>query len=418
MQHTVDGDISVTVLSSPEETLRSLQQIVYWADDLYLAYAWASSDQGQADHWRALPIGKIRKAIIGIHFAQTEPWVLERLAKRSGILKVVEDTTGVYHPKVLAGTRGGDARALIGSSNFTRGGFAGNTELNVLLEGPSENAALARILQFVEAQWLRSFEPDADWLTRYRDAHARRPLPPRLPRPPGEIAVVSQKQDLDISWPEYYELIKAQEGRRLANGAEIHVFDHRDGSYLQEAEACRHAFDRYATLAAMPLEERRLVAGWGRESSGYFGRMAGAGYFKNLVRTSPQVLDQFLDAIPLTGDVQREQVESCLVGLKSLHGISIATATRLLSMKRQDRFVTLNDANHRRIRELFGRIPYSVRGYLHLHDQLGIFAWTRAPEPINDKERRVWHARVALLDALLYEAPSAESGPPGFAPTR
>src|SRR5688572_9367986 len=105
MQRTPDGDVAVKVLSSPADMLSSLRSIADWADHLYLAYAWASSDQGRAAHWRALPVENIKMAIIGIHFAQTEPWFLETLAKRSGILRVVEDTAGVYHPKVIVGTK-------------------------------------------------------------------------------------------------------------------------------------------------------------------------------------------------------------------------------------------------------------------------------------------------------------------------
>jgi hypothetical protein len=30
--------------------------------------------------------------------------------------------------------------------------------------------------------------------------------------------------------------------------------------------------------------------------------------------------------------------------------------------------------------------------------------WRRSPRPVNQLERRVWNARVALLDSLYYDA--------------
>lgn len=416
MKNALGAQVTVTVLSRPPQTLSALRSLTTWADDLYLAYAWASSGRGRADHWDALPIPKVRKAVIGVHFAQTEPFVLEALAKHGDILRVVEDTAGVYHPKVIAGTKGDYASAVLGSSNFTSGGFAGNTELNVLLEGPRENPALSEIIKFVEALWSgpRSFVPDADWLARYIRAYERRPLPPRIPEPTKATAIIVDEQDLNITWPEYYNLIRAQERRTLANHAEIHVFDHPDGSYLQEAEACRHAFAEYPVFREMPLDARKLVAGWGRGSSGYFGRMRGAGNFKNRVAADPQSLGQFLDTIPLSGDVSIGEVEQCLVGMTALHGVNLATASRLLCMKRQDLFVPYNNANVQRIQKTFRHVTRTVTGYLDLHERIWRFGWVHTSEPDNEDERRVWHARVALLDSLVYEATSTTTAPPGF----
>lgn len=45
------------------------------------------------------------------------------------VLRVVEDTEGVFHPKILIATKGREARVLVGSSNFTSGGFGANTEI-------------------------------------------------------------------------------------------------------------------------------------------------------------------------------------------------------------------------------------------------------------------------------------------------
>jgi hypothetical protein len=417
MKNALDTQIAVTVLSNSAQTLAALRSLTTWADDLYLAYAWASSDRGRAEHWGVLPIRKIRKAVIGVHFAQTEPFVLEALSKRRDILRVVEDTAGVYHPKVIVGTKGDNAIALLGSSNFTLGGFAGNTELNVLLEGPHGNPALSEIIKFVEALWSapRSIVPNSDWIALYTTAYKQRQHPQPVPRPASWTPIVARQQDLDVGWSEYYALIKAQDQRILANRAQIYVFDHpASGSYLEEAEASRRLFEMYPVFRAMPSEAREHVAGFGRSSSGYFGRMAVAGKFVALVSADPQALGQFLDPIPLAGDISLEQVKNCLTGLTSQYGVSLGAASRLLCMKRQDRFVPYNSANLARIREIFGRARWSIAGYLDLHERIWSFQWFRTTEPEDENERRVWHARVALLDSIVYEATSTAGAPPGF----
>lgn len=402
------------VLTGREPLLAALRELAAWADEIDFAYAWASSGGGKAAHWRAVPHGKLRRVIVGVHFAQTEPHALRVLAGYPGVLKVVEDTAGVFHPKVMVGVRGTEARAIVGSSNFTEGGFSGNTELNLLLHGSSSEGPLADILRFIELQWSgpRSFTPDAAWFDRYELAYAERPTPPRLPRPRGEEEIVRDIADLDVAWRRYYELIAAQERRTLANGAEIHVFDHVEDSYLEEAERCRAAFARESSFAAMPLDDRKLVSGWG-DSAGYFGRMSAAGDFMQRVRMEPESIGTFLDLIPLEGPIPREVAQRCIDGLLSLHRVGIGAATRLLCIKRPDLFIPINNANEHRVRAVFGSFPRSARTYLDLHERIWSLEWVNAPRPADVTEQRVWAARVALLDALLYEAPHELSPPPG-----
>ena len=95
---------AVQLCSSPASSLAALKELCGWATDLRLAYAWATSNDGKASHWKALPLDKVTQATIGIQFAQTEPAALRALLGcGQGVLKVVEDTGGVFHPKVVNG---------------------------------------------------------------------------------------------------------------------------------------------------------------------------------------------------------------------------------------------------------------------------------------------------------------------------
>ncbi len=169
----------------------------HWATDLRIAYAWATASGGAALHWQGLPMSRVSRALIGIHFAQTEPWALRQLAEVPDRLRVVEDTEGVFHPKLMLGVRAGVARAIVGSSNFTSGGFGSNTELNLLVEGARDEGPLADLIEFFDVAWggPLAFEPDGAWIDRYERMYADRPQPPRptggpgLPRPGAIFAV-------------------------------------------------------------------------------------------------------------------------------------------------------------------------------------------------------------------------------------
>jgi phosphatidylserine/phosphatidylglycerophosphate/cardiolipin synthase-like enzyme len=172
--------VIVRALVTPAEVLAALQDAVAWCEGLYLAYAWASSGEGAAKHWKLLPLQKVRQAVIGVHFGQTEPLVLYEL-RDLGVLRVVPDSGGVFHPKLLVARKGSHARVLTGSSNFTAGGFAGNTEVNVMLAGSLGEEPIKKLIAFVDEQWKhpRSFEPSDEWLAQYG---RRTPLGQARPR--------------------------------------------------------------------------------------------------------------------------------------------------------------------------------------------------------------------------------------------
>jgi hypothetical protein len=398
--------VHVDALVSPHESTAALSDLTVWAESLLLAYAWASSGSGHAAHWRLLPLDRVRRATIGVHFAQTEPHVLRELRGRSA-LRVVPDTGGVFHPKILIGLKRMEARVLLGSSNLTAGGFSGNTEVNVLLAGSKDDPTISKLIEFVDAQWShpRAFEPDDEWLERYELAYAVRPRPPNLGDGRQPVKKVTAASDLNIDWPAYVALIGQQERRALSNGWEIRVFDSPEGSYIQEAEACLAAFAAFNTYANMSIDDRKLIAGWGGGSSGYFGRMVGAGHFKNITGKHPAEIGRWLDAIPLNGVVTINQAQSYLQGAMNLAGVGIGAASRLLCMKRPDLFLPANGASEEKIHQVFGIRPTTVASYLTVIGQIWSYPWFKAPLPQEASERRLWAARAALLDAIFYELP-------------
>lgn len=174
--------LTVKAIITAAERSEALRDTVDWAREIYLAYAWASSAGGAAEHWRALQVKKVKQAVIGLHFEATEPLVLRTLHAR-GVLRVREDAVGVFHPKVLVATRDKGARVIVGSSNFTAGGFEKNTEVNVLLSGPREDDTIVRLLSFIHHQWTQSVIPSKTVLAEYEARHLARLKAPAVDAP-------------------------------------------------------------------------------------------------------------------------------------------------------------------------------------------------------------------------------------------
>jgi len=211
-----------------------------------------------------------------------------------------------------------------------------------------------------------------------------------------------ERHNICLDWNGYYSLIASQRRRHPITQREIHVFDHPDYSYLQEIDRCRAIFQQYPSFATMPREQRRLIAGWGGSGRHYLGNMKGAGYFKQLVLESPQVIAENLDRIPMDGLVSINQLQGYLGAMLQLRGVAIATATRLLAVKRPDCFLPVTGRSRQQIRQTLGH-PATQKGYVDLHKYIWSLLWFAAPKPVDAKEQRVWHARVALLDVLFYE---------------
>lgn len=406
--------VRVRVLASVRELQRALKEVVEWAETIDFAYAWMSSGEDGAGFWNVLDDDKIRRGIIGLHFAATEPFVLEHFMQdpAGGVperVRVITDDRGTFHPKVLVAAKGDERRAILGSSNFTPGGFALNTELNVLLEGRAEDAAFSDVDGAISRYWFRGRAITREMLAEYRaEAKKRRPERGgfRLPRPPIDPRARGEgpRHWLDVGWDEYVQLLRDQQHRGI-------LLDTDDGrpTYLSETREARKAFRKVPRegFAGIPKELRRLVAGFGPDA-GWYGGTRANGRFMRLVNDEPEVIADLIDRVPLCGPVSDSVVRDIFGAAERLERVGIGCVTRLLCMKRPDLFYPVNSANRRRMREAFGTIPSNAdedraEKYVELLDRIKQLAWCRSPVPSDRFERRIWRARVALLDAVFYD---------------
>lgn len=203
----------VELLPSARSSFPALRELIEWAEELDFAYAWIDTGSQEADLWHALDEKKIRRGVVGLHFAGTDPVALAFfLAEAPEQVRVVLDMEGTFHPKVIVGAAGSAWRAIIGSSNFTPAGFGTNTELNVLVSGNEDDEFFLELEAVMAEFWFRAEEITDGFIESYREQWRRRPRPPstrlvgsRARRRPPKV-----RTDLEIEWPEYVALLRAR----------------------------------------------------------------------------------------------------------------------------------------------------------------------------------------------------------------
>jgi len=391
-----------TIITNTDALFAALQALVRTSSTVDLCVAWATSSNGQGRHWKELDLGKVRRAVIGTAFAQTEPAALEELGKKPDRLRLMINSDGTFHPKVILGRIGDKLCAIVGSANFTTAAYTSNTELSVLLEGTIHDPGLQAIDAYIEEQWKRGTELTDEWLAEYvltwQAARRQRIVVPMARLEVGSVT------DLEMPWSTYVEVLRKQEGRKLANGSRISVTG-TSPSYAEELRLVNAAFRREPRFEKLTKDERNLLMGVGRSSSGFLGSMKPAGYARGIVNQSPELVGQVLDRLPLEGTVTLSDAADLLDELTQLKGVKIGVATRFFAVKRPDLFVSVNNGSNPQLAKLLGgREITNIKQYIALLRDVWATEWHRSKRPADAREAGLWECRAALLDAALYES--------------
>jgi hypothetical protein len=176
----------------------------------------------------------------------------------------------------------------------------------------------------------------------------------------------------------------------------------------------RAAFEKHAHFDMMELGIRKAIAGLPSNFDprwALFGSMKGAGYFHQAVNKNSPHISRALDRIPLDGKISHSAYEDYIKEFtkafsQNAHGI--ATATRLLALKRPDQVVCLNSQNQRELCKNFGIAQTAMDFDLYwreIIEPIMATPWWNAVRPSNE-DASIWDGRAALLDAVFW---------PGFA---
>jgi hypothetical protein len=276
------------------------------------------------------------------------------------------------------------------------------------IQGERHDDETKQLLSFVRGCWKKAEDIDADFLRAYRIQWNARQSElekmrgfKRLKRPGGK----ARKMDpLLMSWKQFVAEVKADKE---------HAMDKR----LDVLDYARKLFNSASAFSKLNEYERKAIAGTlgknehhpGDVPWGWFGSMVGAGVFKKLIKSNPKVLSRALDAVPLTGFVERGHYERFVKSFRDAfegqpRGGRMPTASRLLAMKRPDYFVCFDMANKAGLSTHFGVTQNAVNldSYWDLIvEPMMLSPWWRSSRP-SGLNGRIWDGRAALLDAIYY----------------
>lgn len=388
-----------------------LLALIASCDSMEWAVAWATPNKVLDAALRHA--SKIRRLIVGTHFYQTDPDVLERFSPlKSARMMLPKGAT--FHPKVYLFRTDQTITTIVGSHNLTASAFARNAEVSVCFKGPATDSTFDELHCFLDDEWAKS-KRIADHLHAYRVQHAaKRKAAEALEDFVEEVRQpspgLSKPAPFQMTWKQFESAV-----RKDAH----HPLDDR----LKVLAGAGQIFANKRSLAKMTADERKSVAGTFHMGApelrtvdwALFGTMFGQGDFKALVNQPSPVLSQALDHIPLEGEVTKAHFQAYIDDFRkafatATHKGDVPTATRLLAMKRPDRFVAVNGANRRNVCRAFGH-PHTTLAMDNYWDRIAVPLtlapfWIEPP-PRGGTGRAIWDGRAALLDSVYYD-PSAK----------
>jgi len=305
--------------------------------------------------------------------------------------------------------------ALVGSHNLTASAFDGdNIEASTLVEGDAKENVLRNLLLYVKKAWDGAETIDEDFLFPYEKQYeankAKRKLLTTFNRIKKPGAGAKNPSPFEITWAAFTHKV----GQDSALTGRLRVLD-----------GAATIFRSKPSFAQMSREERQAIAGTYRVTEKalgnlpwrYFGSMLGHGDFQNLVNETPRWLSNALDSIPLSGEIQRRDYDSFVQLFQrafkdKAHKGQVATASRLLAMKRPDVFVCISSANRIGLCNAFGvaRTTLSLTNYWEqIVVPIQLSPWWRQDRPSTRLGRSIWDNRAALLDCIYYDPSSKPS---------
>ncbi|MBV9304453.1 MAG: DUF5615 family PIN-like protein [Acidobacteriaceae bacterium] len=404
-----DRVLKTTILSNPESFTREFERCCRAYTSLHIATAWCGDPRFVLPYAHLESMRGRIKATIGMSFNYTHPDALDLLKKFEADLRVFNKNTTLFHPKVYFFSSGERGALFVGSSNLTYAGFYCNAETNVLLEGllrgtdqtPDITAALRQFEVWHTDKF--SFVPSPEWMAKYRNDYAearKREQEYRIQTPPiceHRIPVANWLRNAD--WDTYY--------LKVVEGLELH------GHTMEDYLAVLRAAKEHLPIPWEPSyfdnrEKRRIIGGLGEY--GWLGHVGASGRFMRLLAYGTHIEKaEIADAINAIATLNLPLAYDNLIGLLEklvALGPTMKVWGRVLCLVRPDMYCTVASPSVRKnlsqalnvSRESFS----SVHGYIQLMRLLHSSPWFQSPEPINESEKEVWHARAALMDTIFY----------------
>lgn len=390
------------LITTNAELKSNLSRLTKKYPNIAFAVAWASAGTEIFEELSANR-NRIHKAVIGTHFYQTHPDVLDTFVESNNVRFILQPR-GVFHPKIYIFWNEKHWEVLMGSANLTAGALNRNSEAMLLFSNADQDDSSLKneVIDLIENYWDEARTISKAGAISYRALWSKQQ--PALQRLSGQYGQSTKNKApadsaiMSMPWTQFFASVQKDAH---------HGFEKR----CDLLKLVRTAFETAKQFQKMELGLRKTIAGLPtdfNEHWGWFGSMSGAGYYHQAVNENNVHLSNALDEIPLNGSVSREHYEAYLAEFvkafpNGRHGIGIAS--RLLALKRPDYFVCFDSKNKKALCQDF-EIKQSGMDYERyweeIIERIIDSAWWNEPRPKNPLARTVWDGRAAMLDAIFY----------------
>jgi len=391
------------LITTNTELRTNLSRLTKKYQNIAFAVAWASPGTKIFEELSANR-KRIRKAVIGTHFYQTHPDVLDSFIDSENVRFIIQPR-GVFHPKIYIFWSEKHWEVLMGSANLTAGALNNNSEVMALISDTDQASSSLQkeVISLIDGYWNDAHTVSKAESITYRALWAKQQ--PALRRLSGQYGETTKSKSpmessvMGMTWTQFFDLVRKDPHHGFKNRCDLLTL-------------VRTAFETDKNFQKMELGLRKTIAGLPtnfNEHWAWFGSMRGAGYYHQAVNNNHVNLSKALDEIPLKGPVSREHYEAYLGEfVKSLpngrHGIAIAS--RLLALKRPDYFVCFDSKNKAELCKDF-KIKQTGMDYKRyweeIVERITDSAWWNEPRPMNALAGMVWDGRAAMLDAIFYK---------------
>ena len=382
------------MLIEHSEILMRFRSHLEWAGELDMATAWATSHEGLrllVQRTRPLRV----RAVVGLWGNQTDPVALRKLA-RIGKLRLVEGDRR-FHPKVYIFRGDEKTVAWVGSANFTTGGFAVNEEVMFV------TSATKSVEKWFNELWSGCGPLNDTAIDEYERLRRKNPPTPltlekstRIKRP---MRLFRQVRD----WDSYFSALEQ---------CDLWWSKNRSWSVLGELRSWHETIAVLGDVVQQgnwnvlgDYDRRRLLGLIGKEGWALLGRMRPSAKKTVFGHNRPRV-QRVVQRVKKAEETAFPSLAfEAYKDLRDIPGVGEGIATRLLSLARPDRFVSVNDGSREGLAEISG-LPVStlgsVKNYERLLKWLYSQRWYCESEPKDVRARAVWQMRAALLDCFVY----------------
>ena len=371
-----------------------------------IAVAWVGPGLA-VEHVLELAVNKEIRIVVGLSGNSTDPPTLRRLLEQVDLRVAPAPLGGIFHPKFYRFGGPDGTVCWIGSANFTRRGFGSNVELvHEFADTDGDGGA------WFQKLWQGLDEDPLPAIAHYEEHYK----PPR----PGGYGGGGQH------WP--HELPGLHDLETWDDFvAALHVLDdychHRDFGWdvLGDTHSYLHTIGVGREVARrenwddFSVRDRNILLGLGHLDDtgewGLLGNMKGAAKVVG-VFTPPvdhEKLNHVLEQVGVVVDSEdtdiAEAAEGAVEGIMELPRFGPAVATRIVTLARPDRLVSVNSESAAGLGEFSGlrqEERYLAENYSALLRFIYAQPWFNVAEPENAAEWEIWRCRAALLDAFVY----------------